>query len=712
MKSVSKGYHFSLFVLLFLAWSHLAVGQTTEAALPPGVPRLVKFAGVLKDASGSPLNGAFGINFAVYANSTGGAPLWQEQQNVPFSQGEYSVFLGQSSSTGIPAEIFSSGQPRWLGVRILAPGEEEQQRTFLTSVPYALKAVDADTLEGLPASAFLRANPDSSGTFPASASIEMLPPGTPVTFPTSSLNVTTPGGTTGAVPVFSSSGVIANSPLKITNDAVVMRNLENVRYADQFHCPSSAGCGGKSDFGAQVNAAYAACPPNGCHIRIPAGKYSFSTPIAFTTIGKAVKLECDPGTTNNIFYPEQGVTELDYTGTSGAAITVSTGGGSGSGIEGCAIVGPGVSSSNTAIGLLLAFASKQTFKDLFIAGFNVGLEFGDWVFLDNFYNLQLETNATNLYAPSSITVGTGESVGFFGGVFTNKSNANTFSPACVDFEGGQAIVVSFYNVSFDQCGVTLNIPGGQQFLFSGSHFENPGAATNSDFLTVGNNCVACHIILSGSDIFETHPGSRNEFISLAGGARLTIIGGIYIAAEPMPQVITSTNAANAVTVLGAEKLNAVGAWVSGTYAAFTTIDPRQYQPLTVAGGPIILGGNPNVNGSLVSAGLSQSRTWTFPDASGTVMLSGGSGSNTQSKRGSGCRTAPRSGATCTTTITWNHPFADTNYSVSCTGEGIASGIPLGGGLVEKKRDSVSFRTVTATTEPARYANINCIGLHE
>jgi hypothetical protein len=68
-------------------------------------------------------------------------PLWQETQNVQFTQGRYTVFLGDSKSTGIPAELFASGQPRWLGVKPL-PGEEEQPRVLLASVPYALKAVD------------------------------------------------------------------------------------------------------------------------------------------------------------------------------------------------------------------------------------------------------------------------------------------------------------------------------------------------------------------------------------------------------------------------------------------------------------------------------------------------------------------------------------------------------------------------------------------
>ena len=249
-----------LLAFLLCSPSISVVGQTDSSAQPAGVPRLVKFGGVLKDASGNLLNGTMGISFAVYSESAGGAPLWEEIQNVQFSQGRYTVFLGQSRGTGLPAEIFSSGQPRWLGVRILAPGEEEQPRAFLSSVPYALKAVDADTVGGLPASAFLKANPESPGvlvTVPGNAPLV----GTQNVPSSPSSTVTTPGGTAGTVPEFSSSNVIADSPIKVAKGVVLMQDLENVRFADQFPCPSSPGCGGKSDFGAQINAAYTSVQP-------------------------------------------------------------------------------------------------------------------------------------------------------------------------------------------------------------------------------------------------------------------------------------------------------------------------------------------------------------------------------------------------------------------------------------------------------------------
>jgi len=131
------------------------------------VPRLIKFAGTLKDAQGKPLSNTVGLTFAIYKDQEGGAPLWLETQNAQLEeQGHYSVLLGATKSEGLPLELFSSGEPRWLGVLVQLPGEVEAPRVLLVSVPYALKAADADTLGGIPASAFvLAAPPDTaSGT--------------------------------------------------------------------------------------------------------------------------------------------------------------------------------------------------------------------------------------------------------------------------------------------------------------------------------------------------------------------------------------------------------------------------------------------------------------------------------------------------------------------------------------------------------------------
>ena len=80
-----------------------------------------------------------------------------ETQNItPDKNGRYTVTLGVTKPEGSLADSFSNGEPQWLGVQIA--GEQEQSRALLVAVPYALKAGDAETIGGLPPSAFDLAN--------------------------------------------------------------------------------------------------------------------------------------------------------------------------------------------------------------------------------------------------------------------------------------------------------------------------------------------------------------------------------------------------------------------------------------------------------------------------------------------------------------------------------------------------------------------------
>jgi hypothetical protein len=122
-----------------------------------GVPRLVNFSGRAADAQGKTITGVAGATFAIYKDQAGGAPLWMETQSVQADlKGNYSVQLGATKPEGLPLDLFASSEARWLGVTI--NGGEEQPRILLLSVPYALKAADAETVGGLPASAFVLAN--------------------------------------------------------------------------------------------------------------------------------------------------------------------------------------------------------------------------------------------------------------------------------------------------------------------------------------------------------------------------------------------------------------------------------------------------------------------------------------------------------------------------------------------------------------------------
>jgi hypothetical protein len=118
------------------------------------VPRLVRFSGVLKDAAGKPTHGVEDVTFSLYAIESGGEPLWFETQTVEADAlGRYAVLLGAMHADGLPMDLFASGEARWLGVSV---GKlPEQARVLLVAVPYALKAADADTLGGKPATAFV-----------------------------------------------------------------------------------------------------------------------------------------------------------------------------------------------------------------------------------------------------------------------------------------------------------------------------------------------------------------------------------------------------------------------------------------------------------------------------------------------------------------------------------------------------------------------------
>jgi hypothetical protein len=147
------------------ACSSLLAQQSSTTGSTIIVPQLIRFAGMLKDSSGHPLTGIAGLTFSLYRDQEGGAPLWLETQNVALdAKGRYDVLLGAEHAEGVPMEVFTSGEARWLGVQAQGqPGE--QPRVLLVSVPYALKAADASTLGGLPASAFvLAARPEAPST--------------------------------------------------------------------------------------------------------------------------------------------------------------------------------------------------------------------------------------------------------------------------------------------------------------------------------------------------------------------------------------------------------------------------------------------------------------------------------------------------------------------------------------------------------------------
>jgi hypothetical protein len=113
------------------------------------IPVVVKFTGNITQF-GAPIRGGYrGMTFALYKDQVGGEFLWMETHGVLVDvQGDFTVMLGSATSTGIPLELFASAEPRWIGLT-LDDGEEQPGRVELSSVPYAFKAADADTLGGV-----------------------------------------------------------------------------------------------------------------------------------------------------------------------------------------------------------------------------------------------------------------------------------------------------------------------------------------------------------------------------------------------------------------------------------------------------------------------------------------------------------------------------------------------------------------------------------
>jgi hypothetical protein len=177
------------------------------------VPRLVNYSGKVLDAEGKPLAGIAGVTFAIYKDQSEGSPLWLETQNVTAdSRGNYAIQLGATKAEGLPLDLFSSGEARWLGVRV--NGGEEQPRVLLLSVPYALKAADAETIGGLPPSAFVLASSYAGQTtataaMPAAAATHAQSSAQPSAKGTTA--VTTAGGTVNKLAKFDAAADITSS---------------------------------------------------------------------------------------------------------------------------------------------------------------------------------------------------------------------------------------------------------------------------------------------------------------------------------------------------------------------------------------------------------------------------------------------------------------------------------------------------------------------
>jgi hypothetical protein len=201
-------------VLLLLPTSRASAAQeqpTMEQSPSRQVPNLIRFAASLPSHAGEGVV----VRFSVYRTQTAEVPLWREEQRVETDlDGQFTVLLGAGSAAGLPRELFAAGEPHWIGVQV---GDGEEVRTLLTSVPYAMKAADADTLAGLPAVSFvtqqqLAARLGAAAAAPASETAQPLLAG-----------AVTGAGTPNVLPLWTSASVLGDSALSQTGSGATAK---------------------------------------------------------------------------------------------------------------------------------------------------------------------------------------------------------------------------------------------------------------------------------------------------------------------------------------------------------------------------------------------------------------------------------------------------------------------------------------------------------
>jgi hypothetical protein len=149
-------------VLLLLAVTRAQAKP--DAALPAAlaaqadiVSGTISYQGRLLDGDGNPVDGSPVLTFSLYAQPSGGPPLWQDWFNVTVQDGLFHVILA-------PELDLFDGRALWLGIRVQGDPAELSPRQQLLPAPYALSLrPGARVVAALPGDPILRLVNDSAG---------------------------------------------------------------------------------------------------------------------------------------------------------------------------------------------------------------------------------------------------------------------------------------------------------------------------------------------------------------------------------------------------------------------------------------------------------------------------------------------------------------------------------------------------------------------
>jgi len=126
----------TLLIVLALILTQQVWARNLQAPAAPGPSATtVNYQGRLANNSGAPLDGTFGMTFAIFDASTGGNIMWGPESHaaVPVSNGLFSVGLGSQTAGGIPTNVWNGD--RYLEITV--GGETLSPRELIRSVPIA-----------------------------------------------------------------------------------------------------------------------------------------------------------------------------------------------------------------------------------------------------------------------------------------------------------------------------------------------------------------------------------------------------------------------------------------------------------------------------------------------------------------------------------------------------------------------------------------------
>ena len=137
--------------------------QSSQSVSSQSVPRLINVSGVFRPADGQPAAPSRPSRSSIYADAGGrrAAVAGNADHRRSMARAATRCCSARRRPTAFPPRCSASGDAQWLGTVFERAGEVEGPRVRITSVPYALRASDADTLGGRPASAYLLA-PDAT----------------------------------------------------------------------------------------------------------------------------------------------------------------------------------------------------------------------------------------------------------------------------------------------------------------------------------------------------------------------------------------------------------------------------------------------------------------------------------------------------------------------------------------------------------------------